>query len=151
MAGRTANAGGCMCGSVRYETQGAPVKVLNCHCQSCRQHTGAPMATLSVFKSDQVKFSGTARKIYQSSPDFGRGFCTECGSSLSWECDLGALGPVCALHVSSSDEPDALPPVGHTFYSERIAWFDVVDELPRYDGMSADNSIIRHGPAPRIP
>ena len=143
--------GGCMCGAVRYETAGAPIKTLNCHCQSCRQHTGAPMATLSVFKADQVTFSGSARKIYQSSPDVGRGFCSECGSSLTWECYLDNLGPVCALHISSTDNPETLLPVGHTFYSQRIAWFDAVDDLPRYEGMSADSAIMRHGPVPGNP
>jgi hypothetical protein len=136
-----------MCGAVRYETTGAPVKVLNCHCQSCREHTGAPMATLSVFKADQVSFSGDARRIYSSSPGIGRAFCATCGTSLTWEADLGSLGPVCALHISTSDNPEALQPVAHTFYAERIAWFDAADTLPRYEGMSMDSSIMRHGPA----
>lgn len=139
--------GGCLCGAVRYETTGESYKILNCHCQSCRGHTGAPMATLAVFKVDQVKFSGDERKIYESSPGVGRAFCAKCGTSLTWESRLGGLGPVCALHVSTSDNPDALQPIAHTFYSERISWFDVADNLPRYEGMSMNSSLLRHGPA----
>jgi hypothetical protein len=139
--------GGCMCGSTRYETTGESYKVLNCHCQSCRKHTGAPVVTLAVFKVDQVQFSGGERKIYQSSTGVGRGFCAECGTPLTWETSLGDLGPVCALHVSTCDNPDALPPIGHTCYSERISWFDVADNLPRYEGMSTNSAILHHGPA----
>ena len=30
--------GRCLCGDVRYQFTGAPVKVLHCHCDSCRRH-----------------------------------------------------------------------------------------------------------------
>jgi len=103
--------------------------------------------TLAVFKADQVKFSGDERKIYESSPGVGRAFCAQCGTPLTWETSLGSLGPLCSLHVSTSDNPDALQPVGHTFYSERISWFDVADNLPRYEGMSMNSAILHHGPA----
>ncbi|MEJ2123121.1 MAG: GFA family protein, partial [Alphaproteobacteria bacterium] len=75
MAEATKVAGGCMCGAVRYSTRGEPSRVLHCHCQSCRTHTGAPVATLAVFKADLVEFSGGERKIYNSSPGVGRAFC----------------------------------------------------------------------------
>jgi hypothetical protein len=46
-------AGGCMCGAVRYETIGEPVSVIHCHCESCRRHTGAAVATLAGLKKDR--------------------------------------------------------------------------------------------------
>lgn len=139
--------GGCMCGAVRYETTGEWSRVINCHCESCRKHTGAPAATLAVYKIDQVKFSGDERKIYKSSPGVGRAFCAECGTSLTFEADLSGYGPLCALHISTFDNPDALVPTAHSFYSERISWFDIADTLPRYEGFVADGSLLRHGPA----
>jgi hypothetical protein len=42
--------GGCMCGSVRYETTAEPFDVSHCHCESCRSHNGALVATLAGFK-----------------------------------------------------------------------------------------------------
>lgn len=71
--------GRCMCGAVRYETTGAPDRVLRCRCRSCRRHTGAPAATLAVYKAEQVTFSGDPRKIYASKPGVGHAFCLECG------------------------------------------------------------------------
>ena len=139
--------GGCMCGAVRYEATGESLRVINCHCESCRKHTGGPVATLPVYKADQVRFSGDERKIYKSSSDVGRAFCAECGSTLTFEATLRGYGPIVAIHISSFDNPGALIPIAHSFYSERIPWFDVADNLPRYEGFVLDGSLIRHGPA----
>ncbi len=143
--------GGCMCGAVRYGTTGEPSRVLHCHCQSCRRHTGAPAATLAVFKADQIEFSGDDRKIYDSAPDVGRAFCANCGTSLTWETVFGDEGPICAIHISTFDNPDALTPTAHSFYPERISWFDVADDLPRYEGFVAGGSLLHHGPAKEGP
>ncbi|MDH3660973.1 MAG: GFA family protein [Alphaproteobacteria bacterium] len=146
---KTANnpTGGCMCGSVRFEAAGAPSRVLHCHCRSCRAHTGAPMATLAVFKADQVNFSGDERKAYQSAPGVDRAFCANCGTSLTWETVFGDEGALCAVHISSFDDPEALMPTAHSFYSERILWFDVADHLPRHEGFVAGSEPVCHGPA----
>ena len=139
--------GGCLCGAVRYETTGESFRVINCHCRSCRKHTGAPAVTLAVYKVDQVKFSGDECKIYTSSPSVGRAFCAKCGTPLTWETSLGDLGPICAIHISTFDYPDALVPTAHSFYPERISWFDIADNLPRFEGFVKDGSLLCHGPS----
>ena len=139
--------GGCMCGAVRYETSGAPTRVIHCHCKSCRRQTGAPAATMAVYSADRVRFGGEERTVYESSPDRGRAFCGKCGTTLTWEADLRGYGPICALHISTFDDPDALRPSSHSFYSDRISWFDIADDLPRYEGFVVDGTLLRHGPA----
>ncbi len=139
--------GGCMCGAVRYEASGEPIGVIHCHCQSCRKHNGAPVVTLAVFKADQVTFSGDERKIYASSPGVGRAFCANCGTSLTWETVLGDEGPICAIHISTFDNPDALTPTAHSFYPERISWFVLDVFVPSYEGFVAGGSLLRYGPA----
>jgi hypothetical protein len=143
--------GGCMCGAVRYAVAGAPSRVLNCHCRSCRTHTGAAMATLAVLKADQVDFSGDERKVYDSAPGVGRAFCANCGTSLTWETVLGDEGPIVAVHISTFDDPNALPPSAHTFYPERLSWFDAADDLPRYEGFMKDGALLRRSPAKERP
>lgn len=139
--------GGCMCGAVRYETAGAPSRVIHCHCESCRRHTGAPAATLAVYRVEQVTFGGEERQVYRSSPGVGRAFCGKCGTSLTFEADLDGYGPICALHISSFDDPAALTPTDHSFYATRIPWFDIADDLPRYEGFVVEGALLRHGPA----
>ncbi len=139
--------GGCLCGAVRYETTGKSFKVLHCHCQSCRKHNGGPVVTLAGFKADQVEFSGDERKIYESSPGVGRAFCGKCGTPLTWEGDGGDRGPILEFHISTFDNPEVLLPTLHAFDAERIAWFEVADKLPRYEGRSEKSPLLRHGPA----
>ncbi len=146
MGNDTKLAGGCMCGAVRYEVTGESFGVNHCHCESCRKHNGAAVVTLAGFKADQVAFSGEARKIYASSPGVGRAFCGRCGTPLTWEGDGGELGPIFEFHISTFDDPNALVPTAHAFYPERIRWFDVADELPRYQDFPGDGPPQRHGP-----
>ncbi len=135
-----------MCGAVRFEAIGPPSRVLHCHCKSCRGHTGAAMATLAVFGASQVSFSGEDRKTHFADPGIGRSFCHTCGSSLTWETQLKNEGEVCAIHISAFDNPEVLKPIGHTFYPERISWFDVHDDLPRHEGFFVDGKVICLGP-----
>ncbi len=144
-AGKTYS-GGCMCGAVRYEASGEPFSVTQCHSHSCRKHNGGPVVTLAGFTSGQVAFSGTERKIYESSPGVGRAFCGNCGTPLTWEGDGGDLGPIVEFHISTFDNPDVLVPSSHSFLIERIAWFDIADGLPRHDGFSSEGEPTRHGP-----
>lgn len=141
--------GSCLCGAVRYETTGEPFSVVHCHCRSCRKHNGAPVVTLAGFKAGQVAFSGEERKIYQSSPGVGRAFCGTCGTPLTWEGDGGDRGPIVEFHISTFDRPDVLAPTVHAFYSERISWMEVADDLPRYEGFSVVSRLLCHGPDSR--
>ncbi len=111
-----------MCGAVRYETTGESLRVINCHCESCRKHTGAPVATLPVYKAAQVKFSGDERKIYESSSGVGRAFCAECGAALTFEADLRGYGPICAIHIGSFDNPDAVYDDLSVYFPRFMLW-----------------------------
>ena len=140
-------AGGCMCGAVRYQAHGAPFAVNHCHCVSCRKHNGAPLVTLAGYRADQVVFSGEQRQIYQSSPGVGRAFCGKCGTPLTWEGEVPKIdGIVIEIHLSTFDDPNRLVPTSHVFDSERISWFDVADNLPRFSGFDDGTPAVRHGP-----
>ena len=138
--------GGCMCGAVRYEARGEPFSIAHCHCHSCRKHTGGPVVTLAGYLKEQVSFSGTERSLYESSPGALRAYCGQCGSPLTWEGDGGDLGPIIELHLSTFDEPEGVVPTAHAFYPERLPWFDIADDLPRYDGFADLSTLLGNGP-----
>lgn len=138
--------GGCLCGAVRYEASGQPFAVSHCHCRTCRKHNGAPVVTLAGYSVDQVRFSGTARSFYASSPGVARAFCANCGTPLTWEGDAGELGRILEIHISTFDNPEALAPTAHAFYPERISWFDIADDLPRFAGFADEGEPLCHGP-----
>jgi hypothetical protein len=47
--------GGCLCGAVRLIATGQPKRIYWCHCQSCRRHTGAPVAVFAVFDCEAAR------------------------------------------------------------------------------------------------
>ena len=48
-------------------------------------------------------------------------------------------GPNIEVFVSSLDDPAACIPDRQAFFDERLSWFDVADELPRYSGTSPES------------
>lgn len=140
--------GGCLCGAVRYEAIGQPLDIGYCHCQSCRRHTGAPVVAYVGFNGDQVRFTGQERSIYNSSPGVGRAFCNQCGTPLTWEGEIRSSGKsIVEFHVGTLDNPDDFAPEDHSRFEERIEWFDVADDLPRYRGaIKKDEEPYCHGP-----
>ena len=121
-----------MCGAVRYEAVGDPLSTIYCHCTSCRKHPGAPVVALVGFKQAQVTFTPADRKIYQSSPGVGRGFCDQCGTPLTWEGDGGEHGPLIEILINTLDDPEAFIPQCHIHHAEKMSWFETDDTLPRY-------------------
>jgi hypothetical protein len=138
--------GGCMCGAVRYEASGDPISLIFCHCESCRRHTGAPVVALAGFKLEQVRFTLGERATYESTPGVQRGFCSRCGTPLTWEGDGEELGPLVEIHVGTTDDPNQLAPQLHLHYAERIPWFEVSDALPRYHEWEEAEGLISTGP-----
>ena len=140
--------GGCMCGAVRYRAAGEPKFVAYCHCHSCRKHTGAPVVMWVAFDPEQVKWTHGDRKLYRSSQSAKRGFCGDCGTPLTWEApSLMVPGEFTVeFNISTLDNPDDYVPDRHWCHDERISWFEVADELPRYT-TDNDDAPYRYGPA----
>ena len=57
--------GGCVCGSVRYRTIGAPMLATVCHCTFCQKRTGSAFSEPVIFRMEQVEFSGGALTMYE--------------------------------------------------------------------------------------
>ena len=141
--------GGCMCGAVRYEAIGKPVDVAYCHCSDCRGYTGAPVVTWVAFETQKVRFISGERKIFESSPGIGWGFCDLCGTSLTWEGNSFRYSgtSITEFHISTLDKPEKYVPDRHWFEGERLPWFDVADNLPRYHKLDFDGKQpTHHGP-----
>ena len=51
--------GGCLCGAVRLEARGKPLRVGVCHCLDCRKHHGSLFYAAAVFPEGAVAISGT--------------------------------------------------------------------------------------------
>ncbi|MEM7312340.1 MAG: GFA family protein [Planctomycetota bacterium] len=126
--------GGCLCGAVRYEVRGSLRDIVNCHCSMCQRqhgnfgpHSKARKENITITKDDGLEW-------YTTSDVARRGFCRLCGSGLFWEpFELDATGIV----AGSLDVPTGLKTIGHIFVGEKSDFYEIVDDLPQFEGSSA--------------
>ena len=130
--------GGCACGAVRYELRSAPFDAGWCHCRICQRNSGAPgMVFASVPAGDLVWTRGADKVRSFASSGFGhRSFCGACGTPFLMQVDHQP--ETVDFSVATLDDPDAVAPGFHIFWSSRIAWFDPGDDLPRHDRFRPD-------------
>ena len=130
--------GGCMCGAVRYNLSSAPFDCGWCHCRTCQLTSGAPaMVFASVHDGDLVWTEGAAKVKRVRSSSFGhRSFCGECGTPFLMQVDHQP--ETVDFSVATLDEPDAIAPGFHIFWSSKIGWFMPEDDLPRHEKFRHD-------------
>ena len=123
--------GGCHCGSLRYVSTEAPDDVGYCHCRICQRTSAAPVLVFASFPVAGFRYTRGEATRYASSPHGIREFCSLCGTQIAYrEADAPRYVDV---NVASLDEPSALRPDHHIWFSSRIDWFDTDDDLPRFD------------------
>ena len=76
--------GGCLCGDIRYRVTAQALDTCFCHCRMCQEFSGAPVTVGSTYPSSAVQFATGKPRYCQSSPFAERGFCANCGSSLTF-------------------------------------------------------------------
>jgi len=133
-------AGGCMCGAVRYEADGAPFHATLCHCVDCRRASGAPALAWFSVRRDTLRWTHGTPACHASSPGVVRQFCGRCGTQLTWHSDKAA--DEIDVTTCSLDDPDAVPPADHTFDAQRVRWLHLADGLPRYGTLRANGPML---------
>jgi hypothetical protein len=116
----TEHTGRCLCGAIRYRASGPPKWIANCHCESCRRATGAPLITYAGFDADRFAYATGEPACFHSSPGVTRTFCGRCGTPLTYQ---GARWPG-EVHVlvGSMDRPQDFAPTRDALVEERLPW-----------------------------
>jgi len=123
--------GRCACNAVAFEVADEFVASYNCHCSNCRATTGSAFLPwgdvarekLTVTKgTDSLLVEGDRTTVYSMR-------CGKCFSLLYWTPRDGYFRVPYGTLV---DEP-TLKPEGHMFVGSKAPWFEIRDDLPRYD------------------
>ena len=123
--------GGCMCGRIRYSAEIENDEAYLCHCRMCQRATGNVSIAFKNVKRAKVKWEREP-DYHASSPIARRGFCAECGTSLTFEYAEDKPSENIDLTVGSFDDPSRFRPVHHFgVESMHEAWLDT-GALPRY-------------------
>lgn len=140
--------GRCHCRSIEYEFEGKPKWVMHCHCESCRRAVSSAVATYVGVNIDQFRYLKGDPSIYESSPGVKRYFCPKCGSPMAY---AGSRWPK-EVHLfhGTLEDPGQWPPTGHAHIEEQVVWFDVHDDLPRFEKTrTKDAKPVAKGPKKR--
>jgi hypothetical protein len=130
--------GGCFCGAIRYRVSGTPLALSLCHCESCRRAVGASAVAWVVLRSSDLEFRSGTPTHYQSSPGVLRGFCSRCGTSLTYQRE----GEPESIDVTTAslDHPNAFAPEREIWTAEKIEWDRINESLRQYPGSSRSSA-----------
>jgi hypothetical protein len=126
--------GSCLCGAVKYEVSGEPVRFYHCHCQRCRKATGTGHATNLFLQPGTLRWLAGADQIrtykVPEALRFANAFCSVCGSRLPRQRpDTDAV----VIPAGTLDVDAPIKPHAHIFNNSRAAWSCSGDELPVYE------------------
>lgn len=124
----TSMTGGCFCGAIRWEI-GNVFDAGYCHCSICRRISGSPVASFATVKSEDFRLTRGAPKSFASSAKFKRLFCADCGSAV-YGIEDG--WPFVSIGIGTFDDPTKIRPTMHQCAADRLVWFDIADDLPRF-------------------
>lgn len=120
--------GGCLCGAVRFTTEGEPLNVRICHCRNCQKAMGSPFFARALFDQRNLKVEGNTAH-YLSTEALERVFCTTCGTRLF---SRRTNGTVVGVALAAFDDRNAFQPTEHIWLSEKMDWVKIDDELKQY-------------------
>jgi len=116
--------GGCQCGAVRFQVQGALGRASICHCRMCQKAFGGFYGPL--VSAPGLTWTRGTPKYFRSSNRIRRGFCADCGTPLTYEPDGGPA----EVAIGAFDDPSALRPVIQHDVAARMPWLDELVDLP---------------------
>jgi len=123
--------GSCLCGEVRFQLSEMPSEVSFCHCRMCQKASGGQIHASAIFPRTALRFTRGEPKYYKSSPLAERGFCANCGSSLTYRPLLPNWSDWIDVVVACFDNPEDFSPTWHLGVESQMPWADINDDLPR--------------------
>jgi hypothetical protein len=124
-------AGGCFCGSIRYQANASPLSATNCHCTMCRRATGAPFVTWFGVRAGDFQIIRGEPARFNTSEHVTRSFCSRCGTHLTFQ--YANVSDVVYVTSCSLDDPTLASPDDNIYTDTRLAWI-APDGLPDHRG-----------------
>ena len=116
--------GGCQCGALRYTVDQPLGRASICHCRMCQKAFGNAFAPLVTARG--LRWLHGEPKRFRSSNKASRGFCSECGTPMTYEPD----GYPPEIAIVTLDHPADVAPILQVGLESRLPWFDALASLP---------------------
>lgn len=120
--------GRCFCNAVEFEISGEPFAMGHCHCESCRQWSGTPVTSFSLWKYGALTFIKGAEQVgaFNKTPKATRKWCKKCGGHILTESEQSGFIDVFPALISDFD----FQPAMHVHYQESV--LRIKDGLPKW-------------------
>ena len=114
--------------------------------KSCCLSSGSPLIAWACFNKANVNVITGSITRYESSKGIYRGFCSNCGSTLTYNRasgdsdneELNARNDEIFISISTMDNPELFPPEEHIRCTEKVNWLHTNDDLPHYENFSVN-------------
>jgi hypothetical protein len=123
--------GGCQCGAVRFKVEGALGDASVCHCRMCQKASGNFYAALVSVRGARLEWTRGEPSRFRSSNHGSRGFCSNCGTPLTYEAPDGV-----ALAIGAFDDPSGIAPRIQWGIEAKLPFVDNVPNLPGEETMA---------------
>jgi hypothetical protein len=131
----TGFSGGCLCGAIRYQVTGEPVRMAICHCDDCRKATGAAFTTNIFVKEADLRIVRGSPKQYRHPADSGstmtKEFCPDCGSQLFGYSSRSA--GIKHVKVGTIDDASFVKPQLEVYTVRKLPYVRLQDGIDHYD------------------
>ena len=116
------HSGGCQCGAVRYHCE-ALGRATICHCRMCQKAFGGFFGPLVTARG--LTWTRGGPDHFASSSKVRRGFCSKCGSLLTYD-----WGGETEIAIGTLDDPEQAAPVLQVNPAGMLSFFGRLHELP---------------------
>ena len=120
--------GGCQCGAVRYQLLTPPEHASICHCRMCQGASGQPFMAFARVDNENLRWTRGSPAIFRSSNIVERGFCSGCGTPLTYR---RLESNTVSVTIGSLDDPEPARPVLQFGVEGKLSWTGGLDRLPQ--------------------
>lgn len=120
--------GSCLCGEVKYKLNSEIMKVVNCHCNFCRSHSGAAFSTYAALPHASLEITKGQEKLsHFPMSDGKKHFCSQCGTPIF---NLNKKYPgACMVYLGTLRKARDLTPTINVWCESKLAWVDTVSSI----------------------
>ena len=133
--------GGCLCGAVRFASDGPAAFMGNCYCADCRRESGSGHITAVAVPDATLRVTGATRDFTKPSDSGGsirNTFCPVCATTVLTHPEN--LPGLALLRAGALDDVSGVTPQVNMYIASAPAWDVPPAGIPGFPGMA---------PAPR--
>jgi len=125
--------GSCLCGGVKFKTNGFHRHVSNCHCIQCMK-THGNFGAYTALKDVNVKFlTKRTLKWFKSSKKAQRGFCKKCGASIFFKMNKSST---ISISAGIFDKSLKLKTIRNIFTKNKLKYYSLDNNIPKFRSYS---------------